>query len=63
MPHQIVLTTPAWIAELEPCLANSSAALVENATIACAQYDYGYGQQRPWLRPLLIVQKRRLRLE
>jgi Fic family protein len=52
--HRIVLSTPAWINELDPRITKTTAALVEDATIACAQYDYGYGQQRPWLRALLI---------
>lgn len=37
--HRIVLSTPAWINKLDPRITKTTAALVENATIACAQYD------------------------
>jgi Fic family protein len=53
-PHRIMLSAPAWINELDPRITSATAALVEDATIAISQYDFGYGQQRPWLRPLLI---------
>jgi Fic family protein len=52
--HQISLALPAWIGELDPQVTTASAALAEDATLASAQFEYGCGRQRPWLRSLLI---------
>ncbi|WP_158253829.1 Fic family protein [Cryobacterium sp. N22] len=52
--HRIVLSTPAWINELDPRIASATTALVEDAVMLAAQFDFGFGFQRPWLRPLLI---------